>query len=105
MMVEPWERAVNFLTKELSGDERWFYPCWIQSEPAQEEAGKLLSTASTLLPKPSKPAKLEIYFCKNRMQLCAFIIFTISMHREFNKTLISSNDHMLLTARATAATS
>lgn len=34
-MVELRERAVNILTKELSGDERCCYPCWIQSEPAQ----------------------------------------------------------------------
>lgn len=29
------ETAINMLANELSGDDHWCYPCWIQSEPAQ----------------------------------------------------------------------
>lgn len=79
-MVERWERAVNILTEELSGDERWCYPCWIQSEPAQGSSspqrrqgtiqGTTIQHSFNCAPKTNqKIAKLEIYFCKNRKKL------------------------------------
>lgn len=65
-MVELWERAANVLTTERSGDERWCYPCWIQSEPAQGSSspqGNYSTQRKLFFPKNKQEiAKLGIYF-------------------------------------------
>lgn len=71
-MVELWERAVNILTKELSGDERWCYPCWIQSEPAQGSSspqgrqGNCSAQLQLLSPKQTEDCKTGDLFLQKQ---------------------------------------
>lgn len=38
MTVELWGGAINILTPDPSADDRWCFPCWMQSEPEQSSS-------------------------------------------------------------------